>query len=386
MISLKWKGIFKLAPVLVMLLVSVIFSCSCNTEEPMRFYVGSYSGSDQPGIYTCELDQRSGKLEILDSLAGIENPSFLVLGTQKDFLYAVSETDHYNKSGSGGVSAYRIDPASGKPSFLNSVSSGGAHPCHLTIHPTGKYLFVANYSDGNLSSIPLEVDGSLRSNIHAVQHLGSGPNPNRQEAAHAHSANITADGRFLYGVDLGIDRIMGYRVDPGNGHLIPSQEATLQVDPGSGPRHMTFRKDQRVAYVINELNSSVYSCIRDPENGQLHIQQRISTLPVDFQGENYCADIHIHPNDNYLYASNRGHNSIAVFKIEADGTLNLIQNISSGGEWPRNFAIVPSGKFMLVANQNSDRVVLLQVDLKTGMLSESGIRLKIPKPVCITCY
>jgi 6-phosphogluconolactonase len=364
-------------------IVTICISCSNSSEDKMQFFVGTYAAESDPGIYSCELDLKTKQVTVLNTTFGIENPSFLALSPDQKYLYAVSETSGYGDSESGGVYSFRIDQRDNGLKMINSAPSGGAHPCHVSVHPSGKTLFVANYSGGNIAAIQINADGGLNPEIQTVQHLGSGPVSSRQEKAHAHSVNIMGRSNLLYACDLGIDKVMGYRVNPETGSLTHSDAATLAMDPGSGPRHMCFSSDNRFAYVINELNSTVSSCSLNPETGELKIFQSVSTLPRPIEGENYCADIHIHPGGEYLYASNRGHNSIAVFKIAGDGSLSMIQTHTSMGDWPRNFAIDPSGRFLLVANQRTGNIVVLEINQETGMLKDTVGGISIPDAVCI---
>lgn len=364
-------------------LLTASMSCTNSSEEIMRFYVGTYATGSEPGIYSCEFDASTQEIKVLSATFQIENPSFQVLSPDGKYLYSVAETADYQETAGGGVYAYKIN-ADYSLTLINSVSSGGAHPCHLSIHPSGKLLFGANYTGGNIFSLRINPDGSLRKDLQSVQHLGSGPASGRQDKAHAHSANIIGDGRYLLACDLGIDKVMGYKVSTGSGQLIPHEEGTSSVSPGSGPRHLAMSIDGRLAFVISELNSTITSCSYDATSGKLDTLSTVSTLPAEFDGESYCADIHVHPEGEFLYASNRGHNSIAVFKIEQDGQLVMVQTHEALGDWPRNFAIDMSGKYLFVANQKSDNLAVLEIDSESGKLTDIGANFEVPQPVCIT--
>lgn len=373
-----------------LVLTMSITGCQPQNPNTMRFFVGTYSTPDTPDIYCCEVNLKDKKMKVLNATFGIENPSFLALSPDKKHLYAVSETDHFDDRKTGGVFAYQIRQARLGLRELNSVSSEGAHPCQLSVHPSGQYLFVANYSGGNITSLGIKSDGSLSGSVQSVQHMGSGPVSGRQDKAHAHSANISTSGSFLYAADLGIDKIMGYQISYEAGTMRHFDNGTVDLAPGTGPRHMAFHPNQQTAFVVNELNSTVTICRMNPETGALDTLSSVSTLPPNFVEENYCADIHVHPSGEYLYVSNRGHNSIAVFKIVISSgkqpELRMIQTMPTLGDWPRNFALSPDGHYLMVANQNSGNIVLLEINQDNGLLKDIGIMAKIPQPVCIVFY
>lgn len=381
------KAIIRLTITIPAFLGLFFSSCSHQPVNTMRFFIGSYSTAEEPGIYSCEVNLKDKKMKVLSATFGIENPSFLALSPNEKFLYAVSETNTFDDSGSGGVYAFQVKAANLELREINSTGSSGAHPCHVSVHPNGKFLFVANYSGGSICSISLNPDGSLNEKVQAVQHMGSGPVSGRQEKAHAHSANVSPSGNFLYAADLGIDKMMGYQLNAQSGELIPADQATLSLAPGAGPRHMAFMPDGKTAFVINELNSTITTCRINPDSGQLDTLSSVSTLPGRFNGENYCADIHVHPSGEFVYASNRGHNSIAVFKVVNDSkndlALEMVQTAPVIGDWPRNFAISHDGKYLLVANQRSNNIVLLEINPESGWLKDIGLMAQIPNPVCI---
>lgn len=348
------------------------------------FFIGSYTSALQDGISVCGFDPDHGALQLNEICKEVDNPSFLIFDSSRKFVYAVNEIANYGEKSSGSVSSFRCDPKSGKLTFLNARPSLGAHPCHLAISSNGKFILVANYTGGNVAVLPILPDGQPGQPVDMVQHQGKGVNPARQEGPHAHSVNLSPDNRFAFVCDLGMDKIMAYRFNGINGKLTPADTPFFQTAPGAGPRHFEFSKDGRSAFVINELNSTITSLKYDPAKGVLTELQTLSTLPDGFTGENTGADIHIHPNGRYVYGSNRGHDSIAVFSIEpGSGKLKLIQNQSTMGKTPRNFAIHPSGRFLLAANQNSNSVNVFTVNPETGRLGETGNSLQINKPVCI---
>jgi len=347
------------------------------------FYLGSYTATPEQGITRGWLDPEKGDLQILGS-TGADNPSFLIYGPNRKFVYAVNETDNFGGTKSGSVSAFGIDKKTGNLSFLNVQPSLGAHPCHLSMDRTGKYILVANYTGGNVAVLPILKDGRLGEPVEMVQHTGHGPNTGRQEGPHAHSVNLSPDNRFAFVCDLGIDKIMIYRFDESTGKLSAAGTPFFKTAPGAGPRHFTFSRNGKLAFVVNELNSTITSMKYDSASGVLTESETRSTLPPGFTGENTCADVHVHPNGQFLYASNRGHDSIAAFSVEPDsGKLALVQHQSTLGKTPRNFAIHSSGKYLLAANQNSDSIHLFKLDPVSGKLTETRKSIEITKPVCI---
>lgn len=352
--------------------------------RPEFLYAGSYTGNPQEGISICSFDPENGSVQIMDVCKGIDNPSFLISCQSRKFIYAVNETANFGGKQSGSVSAFSRDEKSGRLTHLNTRSSQGAHPCHLTADRTGKFILVANYTGGNVAVLPILPDGRLGDAVDKVQHAGSGPNAQRQEAAHAHSVNLSPDNRFAFVCDLGTDKIMIYRFDDQAGKLTPADSPWFLTAPGAGPRHFTFAQSGNNGFVINELNSTITCFKYDSEKGVLTGLQTITTLPDGFASENTCADIHVHPNGRFVYASNRGHDSIAVFRLENEsGKLVLLQHQHTLGKTPRNFTIHSSGRFLLAANQNSDSVNVFSIDPETGKLSVTGKSVQIPKPVCL---
>jgi 6-phosphogluconolactonase len=321
-------------------------------------YIGSYAAANQPGIYTFTFDETTGKLSAHGSLAGITDPSFLVVHPNKQWLYAVSET-HQQKNGTpGSVWAFRAthEPWTLEP--INHQVSGGDWPCHLEIDPTGRWLLVSNYASGTIGVLPILADGALGEMTDLVQHHGSGPNAERQEGPHAHSTTFTPDHRFAIVADLGIDALVIYAFDPATGRL--REHTRTSTRPGAGPRHIAFHPNAEHVFVANELDNTVAVYAYDAASGTLHEQQIIDTLPPNAP-ENTVADIHISPSGDYVYVSNRGHDSITIFKVATDGQLALVACRPCAGRVPRNFAIAPGGRFLVVANQQSNELVVLPV-------------------------
>ncbi len=357
------------------------------TDAPKSNYlvfVGTYTEKESKGIYVYRLDAASGQLTALGLAAETTNPSFLAVDPSRHFLYAVNELPKYKGQASGAVSAFAIDRQTGKLSQLNEVASRGADPCYIALDKTGKHVLVANYTGGSVAVFPVLKDGRLGEASAFVQHAGSGPNRERQEGPHAHWIEVTANNRFAIAADLGLDKVMVYRFDPKTGSLTPNNPAFAKVDPGAGPRHAAFHPNGRFAYVINELHSSITNFSYDAGRGELNTLQTVSTLPKDFSGSNDTAEIQVHPNGKFLFASNRGHDSIAVFSIDQHkGRLTLVDHFSTQGKTPRNFEIDPSGSRLFVANQGSGNIVVFRIDQETGRLTSTGQVLNVPSPVCV---
>lgn len=355
-----------------------------NYQSIYTLYAGTYTSGRSKGIYILEFDINTGSIIQKNFCTDIENPSFLVLSRNKKYLYAVSEIGNYENEKSGGIYAYKIDQENHSLHFINSVSSNGAHPCHLTIDRNDKYVIAANYTGGNISVIKIDDDGSLGERTDFIQHYGKSVNKSRQEAPHTHSVNIDASNKFVVAADLGIDKLMLYKFDDVNGKLNPAEQIYLETKRGAGPRHFTFHPNGKSAFVINELDCTITALHFNPIDYLLEPIETVSTLPDDFKGENTCADIHVHPNGKFVFGSNRGHDSITVFSFdETNGKLSLIQHQSTLGRTPRNFAIDPSGKFLLAANQNSDSIIIFSIDQLTGKLSATNQKIEIPSPVCL---
>jgi 6-phosphogluconolactonase len=267
--------------------------------------------------------------------------------------------------------------------LINQQSSKGGAPCHIIVDSAGKNVLIANYSGGNVAVLPIEEDGSL-GEANSVQHEGSGPNPRRQEGPHAHSINLDAAERFAVAADLGIDKYLVYRYDPESHRLTPNDPPATSVHPGAGPRHFDFHPDNRLAFGINELDSTVSVFRFDPEAGTLMETQTVSTLPPDTAVSNSTADIHVHPSGRFVYGSNRGHHSIAIFQIDEEAaTIAPVGHQATGGSTPRNFAIDPSGRFLLAANQASGTIVVFRIDEETGTLEQTESQAEVPSPVCL---
>jgi 6-phosphogluconolactonase len=346
-------------------------------------YVGTYTGPHSKGIYAFRFDASTGELTSLGLMAESTNPSFLAADSKGRFLYAANEISNYEGQKSGGISALAIDRKTGKLAFLNEVPSGGAGPCYVTLDKTDRYVLVANYDGGSVAVFPVGQDGRLGAASAFVQHSGHSINPQRQEGPHAHAIELSPDNRFAIAADLGLDELLVYHFNASSGALTPNKPPFAKVELGAGPRHLAFHPNGQFLYVINELQSSVTAF--SYETGALRYLGTFSTLPKEFKGGNDAAEIVVHPTGRFLYGSNRGHDSIAVFTIDpAAGTLKPVEYALTQGKTPRNFAIDPTGSYLLAANQDSNSVVAFRIDRKTGQLTPTGRALEFPSPVCIT--
>jgi 6-phosphogluconolactonase len=371
-------------------------ACFAASKNYLLF-VGTYTNTGSKGIYAYRYDAESGKVTPLGLAAETASPSFLAVAPGREFLYAVNEIHDYKGEASGGLTAFAIDRKTGKLRELNHVSSHGADPCHISLDRSGKYVLVANYTGGNVAAFPLSADGHLGEASSVVQDEGTlGPKKDRQEKAHAHWIEASARNRFAYVADLGLDRVLIYKFDaskgvlsrgeasPGDtGSLTAKDFFSATLAPGSGPRHVAFSADGNFMYVLGELDSSVTVFVNDAKETYRSVQ-KISALPAEFSGQNDAAEIAIHPSGKFLYTSNRGDDSIAVFAIDrASGKLTFVERVPSGGKTPRNFAIDPTGKHLLAANEESGNIVEFQIDSATGKLTPAGEVAKVASPVCL---
>jgi 6-phosphogluconolactonase len=355
-----------------------------------RAYVGTYTQSlghvagKAVGIYIYDLDQSSGALRQIGVAPDVVNPSFLTVDRGGKHLYAVNELkDETGRSG-GGVSAFRIDPASGALTFLNQESSHGGDPCHVTVDATGSTVVVVNHENGTVAAYPVRSDGSLGPASDVFQHVGSSVHPQHQRGPHAHSVNFDPTNHFALVCDKGIDKVMVYRLDRASGRLAPNDPPSVSTHPGAAPRHLAFHPSGRYAYVINEIGSTLTAFAFDSESGALREVNTVPTLPADYSGRNSTADVRVHPNGKFVYGSNRGHNSIASFAIdESTGAVAPLGHTATQGAVPRNVNLTPTGELLLAANQNSDTIVAFAIDATTGALTPTGAVTQVPTPVCI---
>ena len=351
--------------------------------ENLRVFVGTYTGGSSEGIYAFGFDNRSGEVTGKILAAKSENPSFVVASPDGRFLYAVNETDRWQGQPGGYVTAFAIQGADGSLRELNQQSAGGAAPCHLTIDRSGSCVLAANYTGGSTVVLPVQADGSLRPRSMLLQHKGSSVNPSRQKEPHAHSVNLSPDGRFAYVADLGTDRVYIHRFDPVAGTLAPAAPDSVALPPGSGPRHFAFGPDGRRAFVINEILSTLTGFTVDRKTGALASVDTVSTLPGGPVAGNSTAQVCVHPNGRFVYGSNRGDDSIVVYEVAKDGRMSFVERVSTGGKTPRNFNLDPSGRFLWAANQSSDSISIFSVDPRSGRLTRHGKPVTVGSPVCV---
>ena len=348
-------------------------------------FLGTYTAGNSPsqGIYTGRLDLDTGALTSVALAAASINPSYLALHPSGRFLYAVNEISDFEGKPSGGVEAFAIAPSGTELRRLNQVASGGGAPCHLAVDPRATVVAVANYEGGSVATFPIQADGSLGPRAGFVQHVGRGPNQQRQEAAHAHLAAFDPAARRLFVCDLGIDHVLVYGLGP-TGALVPNDPPSVSLRPGAGPRHLAFAPSGRFVYVNNELDSTVTVFTHDAASGIMTTVDTVTTLPSGFSEPNATAHVQVTPDGALLYVSNRGHDSLAIFRIDdRTGRLTVAGHTSSGGKTPRDFGIDPTGSFLLAANQASDNVVVHRIDRQTGALAQVGQPVPVPRPVCV---
>ncbi len=361
--------------------VAAIFSAMSISARAadLDFYVGTYTKKDASrGIYHFKLNAETGVASGGELAGETASPSFLAIHPNGRFLYSVGEGAPMAGKKGGPVSAFAIG-ADGKLALLDQQASGGDGACHISIGEAGKNAFVANYGGGSIEALPIEADGKLGEPSDFIQHTGTGPDKARQEKPHAHS--IYEHGGRVYSCDLGTDHVDIYKLDLATGKLTPNEPPFAIVAPGTGPRHLAFHGDH--CYVIGELKNTITVLKVDSANGALVPQQTISTLPNDYSGKNSTAEIFVHPNGKFLYGSNRTHDTIAVFSIAADGSIGLLEHVSTRGKSPRNFAIDPTGGWLLAANQDTNNIVIFKIEAATGHLTPTGQELKVGAPVCI---
>ncbi len=354
-------------------------------------YVGTYTRGESKGIYLYRFDESTGRLSSLGLVAEMASPSFVVTSPNHHYLYALSEMPDRSANAPrshgpvlGSISSFAINPKTGALKFLDSASSGGVGPAHVGLDQTGKILFVANYGSGSVASYAIRPDGSIGAMTGFDQHHGHSVNPQRQSWPHAHEAVVSPDNRFLYTPDLGLDRVLIYRINEAKRTITPNNPAYGAVNPGLGPRHIAFAPNGKFAYVVCEMGSAVVAFSYDSKTGALTPIQTISTLPAGFSGQSAAAEVQIDKTGRFLYASNRGQNTITEFDIDkSTGKLTPVQNISIQGEIPRNFVIDPTGRYLLVANQDSNNMVVFKIDAANGHLAPAGQNLPIGAPVCL---
>jgi len=349
-------------------------------------YVGTYTAkTSSKGIYALRFDAQKGQLTSIGVAAETADPSFLAVHPNGKYLYAVNEISTFNGGAGGAVSAFSINAKTGALKLLDQVPTRGAGPCHVSLDKNGAYVLVANYDGGSIASFAVHDDGSLGTASGFVQHSGSGPDKERQEGPHAHWIGTSPDNRFALAVDLGLDQVIAYGFDSSKGIFTPMLSGFAKVKPGAGPRHLAFHPNGKFAYVLSEMDSSVTVFSYQAKNGAFSSLQTISALPKDYAGRKEAAEIAVDPSGKFLYTSNRGHDSMAIFEINpAKGTLKSLGQVLSGGQTPRHFAIDPTGNYLLAENEESNNIVVFHIDPATGNLTPTGQTIEVPSPVCLT--
>ena len=357
-------------------------------SEPIRFGTGQILDGKGEGIYLYAFNPETGEISLGEVVDQCRNPSFLCISEDKKYLYAVNELKEYEGEAAGSVSAYHIENKGDGLglTFLNQYSTNGTDPCHVAINREGTQVYVANFMSGSVSVYPVDENGKLQPVSQFIQHEGSSSDSKRQTGPHAHSVVLTPDETYALVPDLGIDKLMVYRTNFENGKLTSAPVPFFQLTPGEGPRFCEFHPNGEICYLINELASSLSILYYDSTSGVFTRQQVISTIPSDFNEDNICADVHVTPNGKFVYASNRGHDSIAIFAVNSEnGKLTLLDIVSSGGKTPRNFTVSNCGNYLLVANQDSDNLVSFAIDSETGLLNKV-CEVFAPTPVCVRPY
>jgi 6-phosphogluconolactonase len=355
-----------------------------NPAAGRLVFVGTYTGGNtgSEGIYAFSFDEATGALQSRGLAVATPSPSFLVASANRTVVFAVNELDRYDEALSGSVSSFAVDAAAGKLTLISRQASRGAHPCHLELDRTGHFLAVANYTGGNYALFPVLSDGRMEPAVSLVAGTGKGPTA-RQQAPHGHAVAFDPANRFLIATDLGIDRVLVYRFDATTGSLLANTPPSVALAPGAGPRHFAFHPNGRQAFVINELNSTITSLAWEGTTGTFTTGGTVSTLPGGFTAASTTAEIQVHPSGRFVYGSNRGHDSIAVFSVTDDGSLKLVEIESTRGRTPRNFTIDPSGRWLLAGNQESSTIVVFAIDQTTGELTAVGEPTATPTPVSI---
>lgn len=356
----------------------LFFGSTAQTSEKEKLYVGTFTSEGAEGIYLCTFDPITGEISLHKTFKGIDNPSFLKISPNRQFLYAVTRPPEAVEKSGGYLQAYKISKT-GDLEFLNKQASNGSDPCHVDVSADGKFVAIATYGGGTTSLYQVQEKGSILPAVSTIVNEGSGPT-SRQTAPHAHSIKFARNGKQVFSADLGTDQLNIF--DLRKNRLLPAKQPYVKLAPGAGPRHFAFHPHSEVIYVINELNSTI--SVLDKNGRNLEVVQTISTVPDDFNGTNYCADIHVSADGKYVYGSNRGHNSVAVFKTNPlTQQMEFITTVSTRGNWPRNFTLSPNGRFLLVANQYSGNVVVFEINKETGIPEFTGNEIKLPSPVCL---
>ncbi len=346
-------------------------------------FIGCYTHESRSGLHLAELDALSGTVTLLHSMPELPHPSFVKVAKDKNLLLAVSEVEEKEGQPSGGIACYKLNGLE-RPELINQVLSQGTAPCHISLSKSENSALVSNYGSGSLVLAPITTDGQLEQVTSVQQHEGQGANQERQSGPHAHSSIVSPDGRFVICADLGIDELKTYQINETHQELMPHEQGGIKLQPGAGPRHMCFHPSGTALYLVNELDNTITVFHYNRENGWLNPLQTLAMLPDEYEGVSYGADIHLSKDGRFLYASNRGHNSILICTIDQETyKLSKLEYQSCKGDFPRNFALSPCQNFLLVANQNSHNLVTFKRDKDTGLLSDEHHQLSLSYPVCI---
>src|SRR5262245_2048803 len=370
-------------PLLFALPMALTLAPVAAADSPVWVFVGTYTGKKSQGIYRVEFDPATGKLGTPQLAAEVTTPSFLAVHPNRTHLFCVCEVNDVKGQRGGGVTSFTLDPKSGELKQINQQSSVGAGPCYIACDKHGKNVLIANYGGGSLAVLPVGADGKLGEASAFVQHTGSSVVKGRQEAPHAHSINLDAANKFAVAADLGLDKLLVYRFDTSAGKIAPNDPPALHLAPGAGPRHFAFHPNGKWAYTNGEIDSTVTALAYDAEKGTFTKLNSVSTLPAPHKG-NSTAETVVHPSGKFVYVSNRGHNSIAVFEVnEATGEVKAAGHQGEGIKTPRNFNVDATGRWMIVANQDSDSLIVYAIDPKTGQLKPTGQSVEVGRPVCV---
>lgn len=375
------QDLIRWLPAVMVVAMSSLTASWTSADEPLVFISAFAPGADG-AIHAFRLDLKTGKLEPVYRTTGVEHPFFIAISPNQRFLYSIHAQQFGGKEPEQ-VAAYEIVDRTGQLKLLNRQSALGSAACYLDVDATGKTVLVANYATGSVASLPVQEDGSLGKAVSFCQHVGSSVNPERQQGPHAHSFVISPDNRFAFAADLGLDQVLGYRLAAATAKLTPNQPPFVKTPAGAGPRHLTFHPNGKYVYVINELSNSITLFDYAAESGVLVQRQTVPTLPPDFDGKSYCADVKVTPNGRFLYGTNRGHDSLAAYRVGADGTLTLIGLEPSLGKCPQNLAITPDGQLLLCANMPGNNVAVFRIDSSSGKLTSVGPPVSMPSPSCI---
>lgn len=366
-----------------LLFFSIVFLLGLNSfsqgENIQKLYVGTFTSEGAEGIYLCNFNSETGSISLDRTFKAVDNPSFLKISPDKRYLYTVTRPPAEIEESDGFVSAYKID-GNGSIHFLNKQASNGKDPCYVDVSANNKFVAIATYGGGTISLYPTNENGGLLPATSTIINKGLSADKSRQTAPHAHSIQFSPFSNQVFSADLGTDRLDIF--DLKGDKFIPSHQKFVKLESGSGPRHFEFNQNGKIIYIISELNSTI--TVIENKAGIWEKVQNISTLPADFEGKSYCADIHISSNGKYLYGSNRGHNSIAVFKVDPiSAKLTFKETVSVEGDWPRNFALTADGNFMLVANQRSGNIAVFKMNRENGIPEFTGKEIQLPSPVCL---